>query len=301
MGLPVTDPRRVLPNATYLVTRRCTQREFLLKPSAFVNRVFKYVLAVAAARFKIRIHALCVMSNHVHLVLTDPRANLPEFARVLDGIVASALNAHYKRRENFWAPGSYSAVELTSPDDVVEKIAYTLANPASADLVEHGRHWPGLWSHPRSIGQPGEVIDRPGQYFTADGFMPEQIMLEFTLPPGFESLGAFVSRVVGRLSEMENVAAARRQAKGIKVLGVRRVLTQRHTDRPSTEEQRSELNPRVAAGDRQTRDAVLKKLVDFLEKHREALLRYCGGGRNAVFPHGTYLMRVRFGVACASS
>jgi REP element-mobilizing transposase RayT len=297
----VTDPRRVLPGTTYLVTRRCTQREFLLKPSAFVNRVFKYVLAVAAERYQIRIHALCVMSNHVHMVLTDPRANLPEFARVLDGVVARALNAHYKRRENFWAPGSYSAVELTSPDDVVEKIAYTLANPASADLVEHGRQWPGLWSPPRSIGQPGEVIDRPDQYFTPEGFMPEQIALEFALPPGFESLGVFVSLVVGRLTDMENVAAARRQAKGSKVLGVRRVLSQPHTDRPSTEEQRSELNPRIAAGDRETRAAILRKLFGFLEEHREALLRYCEGRRNAVFPYGTYLMRVRFGVACASS
>jgi REP element-mobilizing transposase RayT len=283
------------------MTRRCTQREFLLKPSALVNRVFKYVLAVAAQRYGIHIHALCVMSNHVHLVLTDPRANLPEFARVLDGVVARALNARYKRRENFWAPGSYSAVELASPDDVVEKIAYTLANPAAADLVEHGRQWPGLWSHPRSIGQPGEVIDRPDQYFTPDGFMPEQVTLEFALPPGFESLRTFVSLVVGRLSDMENVAAAQRQARGIKVLGARRVLNQRHTDRPSTEEQRRELDPRIAAGDRETRDAVLKKLVAFLERHREAFLRYCEGRRNAVFPYGTYLMRVRFGVACASS
>jgi REP element-mobilizing transposase RayT len=301
MALFVTDPRRVLPGATYLVTRRCTQREFLLKPSALTNDIFKYVLAFAAARYKIRIHAVCVMSNHAHMVVTDPRANLPEFARVLDSVVAKALNALYQRSENFWAPYSYSAVQLISPDDVVEKIAYTLANPATAGLVEHGRQWPGVWSHPRSIGQPGEVIDRPNHYFTPDGFMPEQVKLEFALPPGFESVEAFQALLVARLSDLERAAAAARQAEGLEVLGVRRVLKQRHTDRPSTVERRGTLNPRIAAGDRETRDAVLKQLVRFLDRHREALHRYCTGKRDAIFPRGTYLMRVKFGVACASS
>ncbi len=48
---------------TYLVTRRCAERQFL-RPSKTTNDVFLYVLAVAAQRFEIQVHAFCVLSNH---------------------------------------------------------------------------------------------------------------------------------------------------------------------------------------------------------------------------------------------
>jgi len=43
----MTAPRQVLPGTTYLVSRRCAQRQFLLKPSRTTNEVFGFVLAVA--------------------------------------------------------------------------------------------------------------------------------------------------------------------------------------------------------------------------------------------------------------
>ena len=39
----MTAPRQIVAGAIYLVTRRCAQREFLLKPSRTVNQVFLYV------------------------------------------------------------------------------------------------------------------------------------------------------------------------------------------------------------------------------------------------------------------
>ncbi len=297
----VTAPRRVVPGTSYLVSRRCTQREFLLKPAVLTNLIFKFVLAVAAARYGVLIHAVCVMSNHFHLVLTDPRANLPDFSHLLDGVVAKALNALYGRWESFWAPSSYSAVELVSPEDVIEKVAYTLANPATAGLVKHGAQWPGVWSDPRSIGQPGEVIERPGHYFANDGSMPERQELVLSAPPGFESAEVFQAQVLARVNELEQAAAADRAASGVTVPGPRRVLEQKHTDRPAPGEPRRVLNPRIAARDRWKRMEALGRLVSFLERHREAMLRFCRGERNVLFPRGTYLMRVRFGVACASS
>ena len=297
----MTAPRRVAPGATYLVSRRCTQREFLLKPSALSNLIVKFVLAVAAARHGVLVHAVCVMSNHWHIVLTDPRASLPDFSRFLDGVVAKALNSLYGRWENFWAPCSYSAVALATPEDIVEKTAYALANPASAELVEHGRQWPGVWSDPSLIGRPGELVPRPGHYFAKDGSMPESEELVFSVPRGFESAEAFRAQVIARIRQLEQVTAAKREASGGGVLGAYRVLKQRHTDRPSPGEPRRTLNPRVAARDKWKRIEAIGRLVSFLEGHREALLRFCRGERSVVFPRGTYLMRVKFGVACASS
>ena len=148
----MTAPRQILPGVTYLVTRRCFQRQFLLRPSPLVNQVFLFLLAAAAHRFGVQVHAFCVLSNHFHLVVTDPQARLPAFEQYLDSLVARALNASLGRSESFWSPASYSAVALLTPQDVVEKTAYVLANPVAAGLVRHGRDWPGLWSSPDQIG-----------------------------------------------------------------------------------------------------------------------------------------------------
>jgi REP element-mobilizing transposase RayT len=39
------------------------------------------------------VHAWCVLSNHYHLVVTDPDARLPAFMQYLDSLVARAMNA----------------------------------------------------------------------------------------------------------------------------------------------------------------------------------------------------------------
>src|SRR5512141_3450550 len=134
----MTAPRQILTGTTYLVTRRCFQRQFLLRPCATTNDIFLYVLAVAARRFGIAVHAFCVMSNHFHLVVTDPYARLPAFEQYLDSLVARAVNASLGRWESFWAPSSYSAVALATPEDIVDKAAYVLANPVAAGLVRRG-------------------------------------------------------------------------------------------------------------------------------------------------------------------
>jgi putative transposase len=296
----VTAPRQIVEGTSYLVSRRCTQRDLLLTPSALTSAIFKYTLAVAATRHGLLLHAFCAMSNHYHLVVTDPRANLPAFSQLLDAVLAKALNALHGRWESFWAPGSYSAVALATPEDIVEKVAYTLANPAAAHLVDQGRQWPGAWSDPQSIGAPGELVARPEHYFAKNGAMPERETLVLSVPPGFASAEDFRARVLARLEEREKAAAEVRTAEGTSVLGVHAILKQRHTDRPATGEPRRGLNPRIASRDKWRRIEALERLKGFLARHREALLRFMAGDRGAVFPHGTYLMRVRFGVACAS-
>jgi putative transposase len=119
----MTAPRQVLAGATYLVTRRCSQRPFLFRPSKASDQVFAYALAVAARRHGVQVHAYCVLSNHLHLVVTDPRGELPAFQQLLGMLVARAVNALLGRWKNLWAPGSCSAVTLATPEDVVDKAA----------------------------------------------------------------------------------------------------------------------------------------------------------------------------------
>ncbi len=292
----MTAPRQILAGATYLVTRRCAQRQFLLTPSRTVNEIFRYMLAVAAARFRIAVHAYCVLSNHYHLVVTDREARLPEFHQFLDALIARALNASLGRWESFWAPNSYSAVSLTSAADILDKAAYVLANPVAAGLVRSGSLWPGLWSAPELIGGPANEARRPRQFFDPKGAMPDTAVLELMVPPGFESAEAFRTQLVEALARREDEAT---RAHGGRFIGIARVLAQKPSGRPVSGEQRRALNPRVAARDKWKRIEALGRLKEFLIAYRAAWTARRAGELSAVFPVGTYLLRVMHGVPCA--
>lgn len=297
----MTVPRRIVEGATYLLTRRCFSRMFLLRPSALTNAVFEYALGLAAQRYGIRLHAYCVLSNHWHCVLTDPNGKLPKFAQDLASIVARALNASFAREESFWAPGSYSAVELQEPADVVDKMAYGLANPVAAGLVRRGSMWPGLWSPPTRIGSGPRTVMRPDHFFRPEGEMPDSVGLELHCPPGFESSDEARKRVMDALERKEDEAARAMAAEGRAFLGARKAMAQRPFARPTTMALYRGLNPRVASRDKWKRIEAIGRLKTFLADYREAWRAFTDGRRGTTFPNGTYWMRVAFGVRCVAT
>jgi REP element-mobilizing transposase RayT len=284
----------IIPNTTCLVTRRCLERRFFLRPGDRTNETFLYVLAVAVKRFRVRLHAFCVLSNHYHLVYTDPEARMPAFQQYLDSLVGRALNAAMGREDHFWACDGYNAVTLCTPADVADKAAYVLANPVAAGLVEQGRMWPGLWSGPELLGEGRLVAQRPRHFFDPDGDMPKEVVLELTPPPGFESAAAFREAVEAGLADRES--AARRTF--TRFLGVGKVLAQRVTDRPAEPEPRGTLRPLVASRDKEVRNEALARLRAFLGDYREAWEARREGLAALLFPAGTYQLRVEHGVAC---
>jgi len=58
-------PRRVVPGKTLFVSRRCSERRFFLRPCKATRSTVLYLVAEAANRFGVKVHALCVMSNHL--------------------------------------------------------------------------------------------------------------------------------------------------------------------------------------------------------------------------------------------
>jgi putative transposase len=301
MARGMTAPRQVLPGKTYLITRRCSERRFFLNPSPTVNAIFLYVLAVAARRFGVLVHAFCVMSNHVHLVVTDPDARLPAFSQYLDSLVARAVNAYHGRWEAFWAAGSYSAVPLDTAADVVEKVAYVLANPVAAGLVRRGSEWPGLWSAPMSFGAAAVAAPRPDGFFRKNGYLPSVAHLELTVPPGFASVEEYRGRVQRELDDVEERVGRRRYQSGRAFVGIARVLAQKAGASPRASEPRRELNPRVAGRDVWKRLEAISRLAAFISGYRDAWRARRAGDHRAVFPAGTYLMRVLHGAPCAAA
>jgi putative transposase len=294
----VTLPRQILPGRSYLVTRRCTQRQFLLSPSRTTNHNVQYCLAVAAERTGVLLHAVCVMSNHWHGVLTDPEARLPEFLEIFHKLLAKAQNASQARCENFWSSGKTSVVLLVSESDMLEKMAYTLANPTAAGLVKSPEEWPGVMSN--RFGEQ-RSIEMPDGFFDDDGELPENLVLHFVRPWIFAALDdvGLQRRLAERVAELVNCIRNDRKLRGQTFVGRNAVLRQSCSASPKTRERGRNPSPRIAAKSIPERVGAIRRMLDFVRRYRVAWNDWRAGKRDAVFPAGTYALRIYARVACA--
>jgi len=296
----MTAPRQVLPGRSYLITRRCTQRQFLLRPCTLTNSVLEYCFAVASERTGVDLHALCVLSNHYHAVVSDPCGRLPEFLELVHKLTAKALNAAMGRWENFWSSEKTSVVQLLTAHDVLEKMAYVLANPVAAGLVKSPCQWPGVIT--QRIGEHRSV-EMPGIFFDDEGLLPHEVELSFPRPDIFLDLD---DRELNRLlhdTVTQHVRRAREAIaqRGQAFLGVDAVLRQSQTAIPNTKEPRRNLSPRVACASKGPRVRALQALKDFLAAYRAAWLAWRDGDREVCFPVGTYSLCVHQGARCQAA
>lgn len=282
-----------------MLTRRCTQRLLLLRPDPLTNQSFIYCLAVAAAKFGIHVHAVMVMSNHYHLIITDVRGNYPEFLGYLNSLLARCLNQHRGRSENFWASEQPGVLHLVDAAAVFDKTGYTLGNPVAAHLVDRTTNWPGVSSLPAQLGDRRMVAQRPHRFFRKDGDMPETAELQIVQPPQFENLTphAWLERVLADVSRREESAAAERTRENRSVLGRRAVRLQSPDSVPKSLEARRKLTPRVATKNRWLRIERLQADKVFQQRYREARRAWTAGA-DARFPWGTYQLRLHARVPC---
>lgn len=302
LPLTVSLPRQILPGSTYLLTQRCSERRNLLCPSAVTNAIMGFLLAYAASHWGIEVHAVCVMSNHLHLVITDPDGNVPRFAQHLLSLAGRALNLVHGRTESFWRARPYSLVRLEGPEDIVREMAYTFANPASAGLVDRGCEWPGLWLGPETFGSQ-LTFARPEVLFGPRTRVPASATLTLVPPKGFESLDELKRRVVERVELLEAEAREEREREGRTILGREAALQVDPLSRPAKAEPRQRLSPRFAAFDPELLRRARARWRAFKRLYRDALakLREQVGPRDlrhVAFPAGTYLWRIRLGVNC---
>ena len=193
-----------------MITRRCTQRQFLMRPDRETNNAFIYCLAVAAHRYGIRVLFTAAMSNHHHTGIEDPEGNYPAFLEYFHKLFAKCQNALRGRWENFWSSEQTSVVRLVDPTDILDKTVYALANAVKDGLVEKAHHWPGASSLESLVHRKPLVASRPNHFFREDGPMPDIVSLNLSRPQGFKDLtdSAFAALVLDRVRAVEETAAA---------------------------------------------------------------------------------------------
>ena len=299
----MTLPRQVVPGRDYMITRRCSERRFFLRPDEDTNNAFVYCLALAAMRANVQVTFSVAMSNHHHTGIHDQHGNFPIFTEHFHGLLARCQNAYLGRFENFWSSEPTSVVHLVEPNDILDKMTYAFTNPTAANLVDSVEEWPGVTTFHATLSGGHITATRPKHFFTDDGQMPEVVSLPIARPSGFDSLGQqeWANLVTERVRAKEADHRQQRAAKGITVLGCAGVLRQDPFDCPSGHAPRFQTSPQVAAKNKWARIEALKRNRSFIERYRDAFLGHVAGLANVVFPFGTYWMR-KFGkVACETA
>lgn len=292
----MTAPRPVFPGQFLIIQRRCTQRQFLLRPDDETNNAFTYLLAEASQRFGIDIILPQMMSNHHHTGAYDRHGNHVEFREHFHKLMAKSQNALRGRWENLWSTEEPCIVETVAAEDLLNQLVYIATNPVNDGLVDKVHHWPGPKFVQALLSGRSIKATRPRHYFREDGPMPEELELQLGLPDEFPEKEAFLAELERRIAEVEEECARQRMQSGRRVMGRRRILRQSWRDTPTSREPRRNLRPRVAARDKLDRIATLRRNKEWQAEYRGARLLWLAGV-DVEFPYGTYWLRRFAGVS----
>jgi hypothetical protein len=236
------------------------------------------------------------MSNHHHLVVTDPRGLLPDFLRELHRLTAKAMNASQGQWENLWSAEPCNAVRLVTDEDVLDKIAYVAANPVASGLVERPEQWPGF----KAWGSRTTYVARPKAYFNEEGVCAAELRLDVRPPDPRDGITRtpreWSSKLARGIEEKVRAAHAVLRAEGRRFFGKATVLSA-PIERARSYEERRRIIPTFAARSRTVRDRLKRTERHFRALYRAALERWKMGERATVFPFGTWGMRVMHAAA----
>ena len=282
-----------------MVTVRCTGRAFRLLPHRKVVETVLYCFAATLAKYDIRVHDYCFLSNHYHLSLTPLRDDLPAFVQDLNSLLSRALNAlRGWSGSNF--ERAYNITVQVDDEAMVRQCAYILANPCAADLVSRIRQWRGVQSFGLEYGQR-VVVKRPkfGLWTPVEGVQrslrrrrkgpwektrrsfrgrwvtPDEVSFELSRPPAHEAeLNDSELRELIRREALKRQADAEaaRRATGRRAMGMRRVLQQKWSDLPNSKEDLFGPEPKVAASSHWARREAAQRrhLTGLIERGDEA-------------------------------
>lgn len=120
--------------ALYHVTSRGDRHEAIHEDDKDRER-FLEVLAEVVERFNWVCHAYCLMSNHYHLVVETPDANLSKGMRQLNGVYTQASNRRHHRSGHLFQ-GRFKGILVDKDSYLLELTRYVVLNPVRARMVK---------------------------------------------------------------------------------------------------------------------------------------------------------------------
>jgi len=117
----------------YLLNRGKRGEEVFSEKGDYLS--FIDLLREAVDLWRVRIAAYCLMSNHYHLLIQTPEANLSRCMRHLNGIYTQRFNRYHHCGGQLFR-GRYRAVLIDAEGYLLELVRYIHRNPLRAGLVD---------------------------------------------------------------------------------------------------------------------------------------------------------------------
>lgn len=134
--------RLELAGGLYHVTSRGDGREDIYL-SDTDREMWLEVFGQVCRRFNWVCHAWCQMTNHYHLLVETPEANLAQGMRQLNGVYTQRFNRTHERVGHVFQ-GRYKAILVERDSYLLELARYVVLNPLRARMVKKLETWP--WS-----------------------------------------------------------------------------------------------------------------------------------------------------------
>jgi len=293
---------RIQAPATYAITLRCLYRKLLLTPFApTLHSWILYFLAEAVRRTGAILHHITIEPNHIHYVVTVTDANLPTLKRVFHGEVGSfvkkALEKHgFEAPELVFGSGRSEQKQLVNGAAILTWLHYSDIQVVKDGLVAKVEDYPGFTSDPGMMAGSSITLERP-PFGLDERTWPERSELRFGMAPELKrTIGTqrTIYTVRKARTDAERSYAAKRKRP---VLGAARILTQSPWAEPAAPRKKSKPGPLetfLVVDDDDLQEHCEREVKAFEGAYDEARAKL-RRGESAVFPPGTYLMRVQFG------
>ncbi|HUT55424.1 MAG TPA: transposase [bacterium] len=158
------------PEAVYHVTARGNNRAAIVLDDSD-RRDFLGLLAAAALRFNLKIFAFCLMTNHYHLFLRTPDANLTRAMHWLNATYTIRFNRRHRRAGHIFQ-GRYKALLVADTAHWSVLSIYIHLNPVRARIADHPADYE--WSSFRDYTRARPRYDwlRPNDVLAPYGVSP---------------------------------------------------------------------------------------------------------------------------------
>jgi putative transposase len=142
----MSRPLRIeFPDAWYHVMNRGRRAERIFSDSTDYQ-VFVDLLKETAETWNIKVAAYCLVSNHYHILLNTPEANIARSMRHLNGVYTQRYNRRHTLDGQLFR-GRYKSILVGADPYLLQLVRYIHKNPVKAGLVEKPEQYP--WSSHR--------------------------------------------------------------------------------------------------------------------------------------------------------
>jgi REP element-mobilizing transposase RayT len=254
------------------------------------KRIARGLVGSAVARAQehcdVKVFALVVMSNHIHLVVQTKHKNLAKFMGYLKGAMTKSVNLLTGKRGTLWAR-RYDAEAILDDAAAAGRVAYTLDNPVHANLVKRHDEWPGL-NLAFGMGDRDELrfewLDRTGWQHAGRKQPPAAFFAEATLRLSPVPACAGMSRAQVCKS-VRGWLKANHEPNDKPALGVDKVVHTGFEARPRNAKYRR--RP-YAFGCRELKREHYRAMMAVHAAHEAASEAFCAEDFDVPFPDGTY-------------